>query len=477
MATVLGRKRSISMTGEPSLATTGTGGKAAKLSQHHLSPAPQSRNKAVVGSHHRLLHAGNNSKPSLDVRVFAATCLYAGFQHLDHWPVPLVRAYAEDCFGPRLWVDLPQCAALVENLALVHHDGDAMEENDGSNNKELAQDALLVHEVYEKFDSGAAEVVDHETSGLLEVASLAADELTSDRMGVRWHHSSLSSGSFESAGSGNGLHRDNQPWLNVGVAASDSASGGSQKKRSEGIGSETQKIVVGVGTLLGKDDKNNVVLTRSEEQSSKAGSDDNGDSYAATPPTEAIYPLAQRRVNITRVRQRFYGKNLEAAHAVIVSTLTDRVDVKSKQNSNLLQCLPSFTSIPGVRYQIAANLEKWLQSPALAGLARTLFTSTVSSMKNTDPPLDEDLKAIDSILSMRLKANQVTYFSLFSRFMSLVISPLFRTSIPSSIRISEMSRLLHEGFLLRQSPVICIRSFFEICLFKQTSRSHLLLIA
>lgn len=416
MATVLGRKRSISMTGEPSLTTTGTAGKAAKLSQHHLSPVPQSRNKAVVGSsHHRLMHAGNNSKPCLDVRVFAVTCLYTSFQHLDHWPVPLVRAYAEDCFGPRLWVDLPQCAALVQNLELVHHDGDAMEENGGRDSKELARDALLVHEAYEKFDSGAAEVVDNGTSGLLDVASLAADELTSDMMGVRWHHSSLSSGSFESAGSGNGLHRDNQQWPNVGVTASDSSSGGNEKKRSEGISSETQKILVGVGSLLRKDDKNNIALTRSEEQSSKTGSDDNGDSHSVTPSTEAIYPLSQRSVKITRVRQRFYGKNFEAARAVIVSTLTDRVDVKSKQNSNLLQCLPSFTSIPGVRFQIAANLEKWLQSPALAGLARTLFTSTVSGMKNTDPPLDEDLKAIDSILSMRLKANQVTSFNLFSR--------------------------------------------------------------
>jgi integrator complex subunit 1 len=57
---------------------------------------------------------------------------------------------------------------------------------------------------------------------------------------------------------------------------------------------------------------------------------------------------------------------------------------------------------------VAENLEKWLQSPALAGLARNLFASTVQNMKNIDPPLEADLRAVDSILDMRLKANQVS---------------------------------------------------------------------
>jgi integrator complex subunit 1 len=52
-------------------------------------------------------------------------------------------------------------------------------------------------------------------------------------------------------------------------------------------------------------------------------------------------------------------------------------------------------------------LEKWLQSPALSGLARSLFSQTVSLMKNSDPPLTADLDSIDNILSMRLKANQL----------------------------------------------------------------------
>jgi len=95
--------------------------------------------------------------------------------------------------------------------------------------------------------------------------------------------------------------------------------------------------------------------------------------------------------------------------------------------------LPSFTAIPAVRRLIADNLERWLQSPALAGLARALFSATVSQMRNVDPPLVEDLRALDSILGMKLKANQVrsclTYvwlvFELFSTdngFLSFFLS-------------------------------------------------------
>ena len=52
-------------------------------------------------------------------------------------------------------------------------------------------------------------------------------------------------------------------------------------------------------------------------------------------------------------------------------------------------------------------MEKWLQSPALSGLARKLFSEIVAEMQNIDPPLPEDVSAISSILSMTLKASQV----------------------------------------------------------------------
>jgi integrator complex subunit 1 len=127
-----------------------------------------------------------------------------------------------------------------------------------------------------------------------------------------------------------------------------------------------------------------------------------------SPKASNLYPITQSNLDVTRVRQRFFDENLFYAYDLISSSLLDRLDVKSKQNSGLLQSLPAFTPIPGVRFLIASSLEKWLQSPALAGLARFLFSSTVNHMKNVDPPLEEDLKTIDAVLAMKLKANQVS---------------------------------------------------------------------
>mmetsp|Transcript_59446 Transcript_59446/g.145493 ORF Transcript_59446/g.145493 Transcript_59446/m.145493 type:complete len:1801 (-) Transcript_59446:117-5519(-) len=102
----------------------------------------------------------------------------------------------------------------------------------------------------------------------------------------------------------------------------------------------------------------------------------------------------------------FFRSNLEYAQSVVAEKLQQRLDVKAKQ-AGLLQCLPTFTSIPSVRRLVTSYLEKWLQSPALAGLSRILFKETVKNMKFVDPPLDDDLAALDNILAMRLKANQL----------------------------------------------------------------------
>ena len=115
-------------------------------------------------------------------------------------------------------------------------------------------------------------------------------------------------------------------------------------------------------------------------------------------------------MNFSRVRQRYFGVNKQNAHNAISSSLSERLDMRAKQNSGLLQSLHSFTSIPAVRSVVSGNLERWLQSPGLSGLARTLFTSTVKQIENVDPPLPADTEAIRKILSMRLKANQVCTF-------------------------------------------------------------------
>jgi len=369
-------------------------------------------------------HNVSNNKPVFDVRVFAATCLYTALRHLDHWPVPLVRAYAEDCFGPRLWVDHPQCAALVSNLALVAShpqrgdDGETAAAN-GAAAAEPSGDAALVAQAYAKFEAEVDSDMDvDESLGSILVTNdgVGGKPTASAASGSKRHRSLTSSGSFESSdASKNGVNRKRK-FRNGGKSGSGgedtNEEANSDAARQTTSDNSTSKQDDGGSSSSGEEDEDAIVMTKSEEDSSLPRKKTSSKRKSASTDTNALYPLSPEHFNFSRVRQRFFGKNLEAAHEAIISTLTDRVDLKSKQNSNLLQCLPSFTSIPGVRCQIAANLEKWLQSPALAGLARTLFTSTVNNMKNTDPPLKEDLQAIGSIMTMRLKANQVCFTTL-----------------------------------------------------------------
>ncbi len=113
---------------------------------------------------------------------------------------------------------------------------------------------------------------------------------------------------------------------------------------------------------------------------------------------------------------RFFGVNRILAHELIGSALAGRLGEKVKQNSGLLSTLPDFTLVPQVRGLVASQLEKWLQSPALSGLARTLFSKLVKGLENVDPPLPEDVSTIQTILSMNLKANQVRYIQVTYSF-------------------------------------------------------------
>eukprot|EP00562_Extubocellulus_spinifer_P031389 CAMPEP_0178715020 /NCGR_PEP_ID=MMETSP0699-20121125/20407_1 /TAXON_ID=265572 /ORGANISM="Extubocellulus spinifer, Strain CCMP396" /LENGTH=350 /DNA_ID=CAMNT_0020364239 /DNA_START=187 /DNA_END=1237 /DNA_ORIENTATION=+ len=110
-----GRKRSssVSALSHSDIITPKT--KKAKLT---LSPASSKKLAATppVMSSSPQLAVGDD----FDAPVYAATVLYAALSHLDHWPADLVKAYGEDCFGPRMWVDDEACSLLVQNLALTH---------------------------------------------------------------------------------------------------------------------------------------------------------------------------------------------------------------------------------------------------------------------------------------------------------------------------------------------------------------------
>lgn len=114
------------------------------------------------------------------------------------------------------------------------------------------------------------------------------------------------------------------------------------------------------------------------------------------------------KVVLSKVRQRYFWANKNCGNKMVGEALSERLEVTVKQNWNLLSALPDFVHNPIVRKVASSNLEKWLQSPALSGLARKLFSFVVKNIENNDPPLKEDVETIENILSMKLNSNQVS---------------------------------------------------------------------
>ena len=355
---------------------------------------PQQQQQQLTDLHRR---------PGFNVPALAASILYSVMQHLDHWPAPLVKAYADDCFGARSWVDDEACRLLVENLALVHSNLADSDFPGCNSSVEKLSDAKVVAVTYSDFE--AVRLVRIDTEGMKEQLDDAAH-----RRGSLSSNGSLSLSRRQSPPSSNPSRRHKQN----GDEESDRASicdlnikKSHKKQESDSSSGEEDEEVEEVLVTTAKPG------TPSRIGGSKLTSEmtsDNTTRCNSSAGCGDVYPLTQSHLNLQRVRQRFFGENLELARAMITKALVERLDARAKQNSGLLQSLPSFVAMPSVREVIANNLEKWLQSPALAGLARSLFFSTVSHMRNTDPPLDADLRAIDSILAMKLKANQVWEF-------------------------------------------------------------------
>jgi integrator complex subunit 1 len=379
----------------------------------------------------------NSRRPAFNVPALAATILYAAMQPVDHWPVQLVQAYAEDSFGPRLWVDDEQCALLAQNLALVHTGASDSNGSDDEDDAQKLRDAASVAEAYRTFDASAVTTDFPESSsgtgtpgrrGSMDSHS-SLDRSSGNSSRVRRQLSSgrsadsVDSRTKKNAKQGGDSDSGDEQML-VGTAASDlkrkhddgDSSSGEEDEGSDGENMAKRGNGDGDSSSSGEEDED-VIMTNADSPTAQRAvqkaakralnfKDSNGSMSVDV--AVQFYPVQQRRLNLTRVRRRYFGANLDSAKEAIASSLHSRLDLKTKQNSGLLQTLPSFTSVPGVRRLIAENLEKWLQSPALAGLARALFSKTVNDLENQDPPLNDDIKAINSILSMRLKANQVS---------------------------------------------------------------------
>lgn len=375
-----GRKRSSSVINEP------PENRGTKMLKTMHSPVPTVRNKVYTAS-----------QPTFNLAQLVSTILYMALMHLDHWPAPLIRAYADDCFGPRLWVDDEGCRMLVQNLALVHIDVYATETSD-----QMKKDASSVAEAYRHFSLTSV----HTTPNGKTKHLASSHEV--ERGGI----SSIKIGRDRSMSMTYEMEANELPIEEHSSSADE----------HDCILNSVRRVRSGEDSSSGEEDEEVLTTTGSQDSNSQGGESrlntpsvllfsSNGSSKTSEklrPRLEIeLYPKVFSNVILEPIRQRFFDANLDLAHEFVCQSLSERLEMKSKQNSSLLQTLPSFATIPGVRRQIASNLEKWLQSPALAGLSRTLFAATVQLMRNLDPPLPDDIEAINSILEMKLKANQV----------------------------------------------------------------------
>ncbi|KAL7566998.1 hypothetical protein ACA910_019925 [Epithemia clementina (nom. ined.)] len=385
-----GRKRSLSVTGsEPSSI------QAKVFKASHASPVPSRKSSLVVD-------LKTQQKPSFQLHALAATILAIALAHVDHWPMQLVEAYVVDCFGSRAWVDEEQCALLVQNLSLVH--SATSEANDSLRDSAFLENASKVASAYQSFK------VQRATSSTTNVKRPQGIDLMGSMQEMERTVSTDTVDSavraqapYEIDWNGNGADEDEQERVPSIPSALSTILPKKRKIRgddSSSSGGGDEEVVSMAAGPKNSEIESKPAKMRRKSSSSVAG------TGVQVQLEGAHYPLQQSALDLQLVRQRYFGENLKAAHEAIHRALLDRLEQKSRQNSGLLQTLPYFTSVPSVRSVVAENLSRWLQSPALAGLARKLFSGLVDHMQNVDPPLPEDMRAIDSILAMKLKANQ-----------------------------------------------------------------------
>ena len=303
--------------------------------------------------------------------------LYACFRHLDHWPAVFVKLYAEDCFGPRKWVDDPRCELFVKNIQLI------MEKQESPIPQPSLTDAKTVFEAYSSFQY-RENVVTTDSQRETSFGSV-----TSRRpRGASLDHSLNEA---EMSRNDNG----------------DSSDSGDELEESLPKSTLTNSCGDHDDSSSGEEDEMEVTTSSFDEGLSC-------NEVGATPSTDTqgsgatLYPLSLHSPNFDPIRQRYFAENLDFAHRLLTESLGSRLENRMKQNSSLLQTLPFHVSIPSVRKLVAENLGKWLQSPALAGLARKLFKQLITSLDNCDPPRPDDLAMIDEILSIEVKTNQAS---------------------------------------------------------------------
>lgn len=327
----------------------GGGRKRSPSDADTFDPTPLKKNSNLLpptpslGTKQNAVQKGQISEKNIS--VLAASVLFTVFQHVECWPAELLRAFAEDAFGPRYWVSEEKCKAFVANFEV-------------SLKTQEFGDALM--------------------SSLAEQAEA--------------HYASL----FQPSGS-------THP---------------SVSKRKES-----------------KDDESSDASSSGDEEvleSDNVQSSSNGQHKGGGTGLEALFDMKTSR----RVRSRYTPGRI-IHDDTIADALQSRLDLKSKQNYRLLETLPLFLSIRRVRSLSSSYLERWLNSPALAGLGRTLLAKLIGAMECADPPIEEDVSVLQNVLALRLKANQVSlplYLSTRITRNSLLecSSPCKSTKLPQS---------------------------------------------
>jgi len=297
-------------------------------------PKRDSKTGNIIGN-------SNGSKGQLTMQslpVYAATILYTVLQHVEHWPVQIMKAFAEDSFGPRNWVDDERCKAFVSNLE------QSLKTREMNGNSEVVEEAEAYWET------------------MMEPPTSSAKS-----------NGSVSSSVKTKSPSSKEKRKETKNTINGDDDGSSSSSG-----EEEVLEAESQPQ-----------------LSKTKEET----------STLTLPSLFRIMPITK-----DQVRPRYCMHSLESTYELISDAFQDRLNSKSKQNYRLIQVLPAFLPIPRVRCLASRHLERWLQSPALAGLARTLFAHLVKEVRCIEPPLPDDFEIIDNVLKLNLKANQVRCF-------------------------------------------------------------------
>ena len=331
----------------------------------------------------------------------------------------LSNRFAEDSFGQRIWVDDKRCQLLVQNLSLVLNRELDKNEFDQSISSSAANEYLKNFQDFYADDDENCSVENspHQAAHVnlatrrVRSTSVDASKLIKARADQESDVESEDETMKEIVITGN------VPKYTKRRNGDDYPSSSSGEEASE------EEMMSSMATLPMMNSMANLPMIDSTRSLPHFESHDKAKERAIlkNPPFSNSAPNTNSnntsipknwwcpaKVILSRIRPRYFFANLDLAKNLIVDALSKRLKLKVKQNSSLLSTLPAFVLNSTVRKLASGHLEKWLQSPALSGLARNLFSAIVENVQNLDPPLEDDARTIENILSMKLKSNQVS---------------------------------------------------------------------